>query len=464
LEIVPPPALSALQLAEFGPAPAANAPAAVAFHLSLPQALERTDTDWNRTTNLADDLLQTMQLVEFVLNRPSPAAKSAPGNHVDSPSYIEVKGPLDALSVDQVSALGKPDEPRSKAEDDEKRTAQTPDLEHDPRLGCDLDSAQLKHRETRPKMPEVEVWQNQESERRGENVALLDPPTGAGRSRISGFAPLLVSVVLGVLITMELARASLILLGDSSSMAREPALVLNAPKQRAIDVHGIVAAHLFGVFVDDSSTQDPAKAPRTSANLLLAGTLATDDPKHGFAIISDGGRATVYRVGDSVADGALHYVYRDRVVLKRRGSLETLVLPRLPLAKGKSDGQLAPAPRTAEGEQARNLRQMGSPSAGDVLQGTGSAGPDGKLRGFRVFPARNRRIFMASGLRSGDLIVAVNGASLEAQDRKTGQEIFDSMKTSSQATVTVDRAGERYEVTINAAQPDPSEESDATDQ
>jgi general secretion pathway protein C len=165
-----------------------------------------------------------------------------------------------------------------------------------------------------------------------------------------------------------------------------------------------------------------------------------------------------------VADGALHYVYRDRVVLKRRGSLETLVLPRLPLAKGKSDGQLAPAPRTAEGEQARNLRQMGSPSAGDVLQGTGSAGPDGKLRGFRVFPARNRRIFMASGLRSGDLIVAVNGASLEAQDRKTGQEIFDSMKTSSQATVTVDRAGERYEVTINAAQPDPSEESDATDQ
>jgi len=452
LEIVPPPALSALQLAEFGPAPAANAPAAVAFHLSLPQALERTDTDWNRTTNLADDLLQTMQLVEFVLNRPSPAAKSAPGNHVDSPSYIEVKGPLDALSVDQVSALGKPDEPRSKAEDDEKRTAQTPDLEHDPRLGCDLESAQLKHRETRPKMPEVEVWQNQESERQGENVALLDPPTGAGRSRISGYAPLLVSLVLGVLITVELARASLILSGGSPSKTREPALVLNAraPKRRAIDVHGIVAAHLFGVFADDPSTQDPANAPRTTANLLLAGTLATDDPKHGFAIISDGGRATVYKVGDSVADGALHSVYRDRVVLKRRGSLETLVLPRLLLAKGKSDRQLA---------------QMGSPSAGDVLQGTGSAGPDGKLRGFRVFPARNRRLFMESGLRPGDLVVAVNGASLEDQDRQTGQEIFNTMKTSSQATVTVvDRAGTRHDVTINPAQSDPAEETDPADQ
>ena len=86
MEIVPPPALSALQLAEFGPAPAANAPAAVAFHLSLPQALERTDTDWNRTTNLADDLLQTMQLVEFVLNRPPTGPRLAPSNHAESPS------------------------------------------------------------------------------------------------------------------------------------------------------------------------------------------------------------------------------------------------------------------------------------------------------------------------------------------------------------------------------------------
>ena len=301
-------------------------------------------------------------------------------------------------------------------------------------------------------MPEVEVWQIQESERQGENVALLDPPTGAGRSRISGYAPLLVSLVLGVLITVELARASLILSGGSPSKTREPALVLNAraPKRRAIDVHGIVAAHLFGVFADDPSTQDPANAPRTTANLLLAGTLATDDPKHGFAIISDGGRATVYKVGDSVADGALHSVYRDRVVLKRRGSLETLVLPRLLLAKGKSDRQLA---------------QMGSPSAGDVLQGTGSAGPDGKLRGFRVFPARNRRLFMESGLRPGDLVVAVNGASLEDQDRQTGQEIFNTMKTSSQATVTVvDRAGTRHDVTINPAQSDPAEETDPADQ
>ncbi len=454
-----------MQLAEFGPAPAANAASAVAFHVPPPRALERTDTDWNCTTNLADDLLQTMQLVEFVLNRPPTDAKLAPSNHADSPSYIEVEGPLDVHGVDPESALEKPDELHPEAADDDKRTAQSPDVERDPTMARDLESAQLKHQEGRPKQTEVEIWQNPGAEPQGKNFILLDAPTGPGRSPISGYAPLLVSLVLGILITVELARASLILSGGSPSKAREPALVLNAraPKRLAIDVHGIAAAHLFGVFVDDPSTQDPAKAPRTTANLLLAGTLATDDPKHGFAIISDGGRATVYGVGDSVADGALHSVYRDRVVLRRRGGLETLVLPRLPLAKGKSDSQPAPAPRTAEGEQARNLPQMGSPSAGDVLQGTGSAGPDGKLRGFRVFPTGNRRIFTESGLRPGDLVVAVNGASLEDQDRQTGQEIFNTMKTSSQATITIERAGQRHDVTINAAKSDQPDQADQAD-
>ncbi len=457
-----------MQLAEFGPAPAANAASAVAFHVPPPRALERTDTDWNCTTNLADDLLQTMQLVEFVLNRPPTDAKLAPSNHADSPSSIEIKGPLDVPGVDPDSALEKPDELHPEAEDDDKRMAQPPDVERDPSMARDLESAQLKHPETRAKHAEVEVWQNRAPSGRAILHAASDPPTAAERPHVSGYAPLLVSVVLGVLITVELARASLILLGDSPSMAREPALVLNAraPKRLAIDVHGIAAAHLFGVFVDDPSTQDPAKAPRTTANLLLAGTLATDDPKQGFAIISDGGRATVYRVGDSVADGALYSVYRDRVVLKRRGSLETLVLPRLLLAKGKSDRQLAPAARTAEGEQAHNLPQTGSLSAGDVLRGTGVAIPGGKLRGFRVFPTGNRRIFEESGLHPGDLVVAVNGASLEDQDRQTGEEIFNTMKTASQAMITVERAGQRHDVTINAQsdQSNPSNPSDKQDQ
>jgi len=62
---------------------------------------------------------------------------------------------------------------------------------------------------------------------------------------------------------------------------------------------------------------------------VLAGTIATEDPKRGVAIISDGGPAKVYSVGDNVGGATLHSVYLDHVILDRGGVLETLLLPRL---------------------------------------------------------------------------------------------------------------------------------------
>src|SRR5258708_36787269 len=78
----------------------------------------------------------------------------------------------------------------------------------------------------------------------------------------------------------------------------------------------------------DPSTQDAANARQSNANLVLAGTIATQDPKHGVAIISDGGPSKVYSVGDNVGGASLHSVYLDHVILDRNGPLETLLLPR----------------------------------------------------------------------------------------------------------------------------------------
>ncbi len=52
-------------------------------------------------------------------------------------------------------------------------------------------------------------------------------------------------------------------------------------------------------------------------------------PKHGVAIISDGGAPSkVYSVGERVGGASLHSVYLDHVILDRAGALETLLLPR----------------------------------------------------------------------------------------------------------------------------------------
>jgi general secretion pathway protein C len=225
-------------------------------------------------------------------------------------------------------------------------------------------------------------------------------------------------------------------------------------------VHDIVAAHLFGEAADPSK-HDPANTQSATANLLLAGTLAMEDPKHGIAIISNSGRSIAYRVGDSVADGELHSVYRDHILLLRRGILESLVFPRSRLATN-SDGQPVHVAEPDDPLVSRN------PSAGDVFRGIASLAPGGKLRGFRIYPTGNPQRLQESGLNSGDLVVAVNGVSLEKQNFQAGREMFNSVKTSRQVTVTVDRGGVRHDFTVNSqSQADPADsadESDAADQ
>jgi type II secretory pathway component PulC len=80
------------------------------------------------------------------------------------------------------------------------------------------------------------------------------------------------------------------------------------------------------------------------AHLLLAGTLATENPNTGLAIIRDTGPAAVYEVGASVGGAYLQSVYRDRVILSRDGRLETLALPKQSVGKGKPAAAAAAVP------------------------------------------------------------------------------------------------------------------------
>jgi membrane-associated protease RseP (regulator of RpoE activity) len=73
-----------------------------------------------------------------------------------------------------------------------------------------------------------------------------------------------------------------------------------------------------------------------------------------------------------------------------------------------------------------------------------------KLRGFRVYPGRNRTAFASLGLRPGDLVTAINGTPLD--DPQRGQEIFNTIQSSATAAVTVERGGQNVDLTLNVSQ------------
>lgn len=280
-------------------------------------------------------------------------------------------------------------------------------------------------------------------------VAPLRRPAGGGAG-LAAAAPSIVTVVLAVIIAAQLAALVWRTLGSTEEGISVAAPDV-APAAPAVDLAALVNAHLFGVAAESG---DPNEAPATTANLTLTGTLAGREPEHGWAIIGASGQsARVYATGTSLPGGSkLFAVYPDRVILERGGARESLLLPRLSGVGGGAMPQRAVA-RSGDsgngGSLADNVRQLlvQNPQAGGELLRPQPVFAGGSLRGYRVYPGRNRAQFSSLGLQPGDLVLAVNGAALDDPNR--GLEILRGVGQGGAVTLTVERGGQQQQITID---------------
>jgi general secretion pathway protein C len=283
---------------------------------------------------------------------------------------------------------------------------------------------------------------------------MLDTRTTQWLSRLQANGPSVATWVLALLIAAELARIAVSLLSGPVK-SPQPVVAPTAPHPHArANVQAVVSAHLFGVAVADPTTQDPNNAPLSSANLILAGTIATENPKRGIAIITDGGPSKVFSIGDNVNGASLYSVYLDHVILDRGGTLETLVLPRLLTGGSRMPPRHVATADARTAQAVQNIKHMveQNPSILDQVMRTVASYDNaaGKLRGFRAYPGRNRALFNTLGLKPGDLVTAINGQPLD--DAQHSQEVINTIQTSSFVTVTIERGGQKQDISLNIAQ------------
>ncbi len=302
-------------------------------------------------------------------------------------------------------------------------------------------------------------------------VAPWRRPEGGARG-LAAAAPSIVTVVLAVAIAAQLAALAWRALGSADDGSGGPAPDI-APPAPAVDLAAIVNAHLFGVARESG---DPNDAPATTANLTLAGTLAGREPEHGWAIIGASGQSTrVYATGAALPGGAkLFAVYTDRVILDRNGARESLLLPRLAggaggvMPRSVANNSAEEAPNASLADSVRQLLVQNPQATGDLLR------PQpyfmgGSLRGYRVYPGRNRAQFASLGLQPGDLVMAVNGTALDDPNR--GLEILRGIGQGGAVTLTVERGGQQQQITVDPssvvqqmqAQPAPAPAPEAED-
>jgi general secretion pathway protein C len=219
-----------------------------------------------------------------------------------------------------------------------------------------------------------------------------------------------------------------------------------------VNYRTIVSAHIFGEAGTAPVLTKAVDAPDTRLNLKLRGTIAAGDEKYAHAIIGDGkGKNEVYFVKDAVPGGAVLYeVYTDRVILNRAGTLETLRLPRTSESLGRpavQQQQSASAP--APSGSIQEMMQQSGGSFTDILRPQPYM-PNGELKGYRVYPGRDRRKFASLGLRPGDLVTDINGQPLN--DLQSGMEVFKNLGNATELTVTIERNGSPMALTLDTSQ------------
>ena len=259
--------------------------------------------------------------------------------------------------------------------------------------------------------------------------------------------PVLASVLLGALITIDLGNTALSV--HAATRAARSVPPAGSAQNTALDAQRIAAAHLFG---SAGLAPASAEAALSGADLQLKGTIAGAAADHGFAIIAGGNISRLYRVGDRVGDATLAAVFTDYVILDRDGTPEQLRLPHKLLP-----GQLLAARAAAGAGKQVFVDNLGrtvdkDPGVLDKIMRMVDTYEEkgGTLRGFRVYPLASGVALRKLGLSAGDLVTSINGAQFT--DLQHGREALSAVGAQGSAAATIDRDGRTLSVTLNIAE------------
>lgn len=272
--------------------------------------------------------------------------------------------------------------------------------------------------------------------------------------------PAAVSVLLVVIIAWTLAALLWALVPTPEAARWQPAPAStaagSAPAAKGPDVAFIASAKLFGDY-QAAAVADVSTAPDTNLSLTLLGILSGSTDYDSRALIgTQGGTEEPYAIGEDITPGVtLHAIFPDRVILSRSGAYETLRLDKDKPSTAVADSGSAPAPAGAVDANAPPGQMLGQIRE-QILQDPSKAGEyirvqpaniSGALRGYRIYPGRDRTMFGNLGLRPGDLITAVNGIQLD--DGQKALQTLNELKQAASVSLTIERGGQPQTVTLS---------------
>jgi general secretion pathway protein C len=217
----------------------------------------------------------------------------------------------------------------------------------------------------------------------------------------------------------------------------------------------IAALHLFGqpdAIKPPTRERVDTRAPETRLKLTLHGVFVDPDPKAGAAIIGKAGaKQDYYKVGGNIMSGVkLQAVYSDRVVLLRDGRSEVLKFPKADKSMTGSANAAKPiASNSPQNHSLGNYRDMFRSEPLKIFEHVRfvPVRSGRTIKGYRVLPQKNRKLYNKLGIRPSDLVTSVNGVALN--DDKQALQLIDQLKDADQINLEIIRRGKPQTLTLS---------------
>jgi len=242
---------------------------------------------------------------------------------------------------------------------------------------------------------------------------------------------------------------------------RPPQTVPTVPiptANKAVDISNIIPARLFGMMPAVVET-GVANVPETKLNLKLHGIYYTTDNIKSFAVIAETeGKHRLYRQGATLSGGiVLQEIRPKEIIINRNGRYETLKLTSssansattakvaaIPSNPNKiNDDNLTSAQLLANYQQ--QLRE--NPQKLLSLVRIEPVEQDGKFGGFRLSPGRDATLLNRFDLKSGDILVGVNGTALDSPLK--GLSLIEQLGQTNQLNLAILRNGQPLSLSFN---------------
>jgi len=237
-----------------------------------------------------------------------------------------------------------------------------------------------------------------------------------------GSLPVYLSLLFGFVIALQLINLTwkIIYPVNSVTYSKDSSLL----KNNSVDAYKNLSGDPFIKGTNQSLNQVfSIDVPPTSLSLRLYGIRYSNSGQLDAAILGfDPNNQRIYKTNEVIADDIiLEFIEPERVVISRRGIRESVTFD--------SDTVLSPEITKVLANSSKGIKveDINSSALSQMI----SFQPyfsNGTLKGYQIYPGNQSKLFDSSGLKSGDVLVAVNGLDIKDPSVLKELSVFGQVK------------------------------------